>query len=140
MTVREINSLRRKFCLDYDRTYVVQVKDVLSGQGTLRSLQREELVRFALFVPDSIRHLADMRSEILSADATHRLNPSGYVQWRAMAANDSGFCRPIFYALLPNENGASYRRLINAMKDKFSSTSIVKMIVVDRSMAQLNAF
>lgn len=57
----------------------------------------------------------------------------------AMIVDDSRLNRPIGFALLPKGSRASYRQAINAMKDMSPSTVIVETVVVDRSLAQLNA-
>lgn len=45
-----------------------------------------------------------------------------------------------FYAILPNESDAIYRWEINATEDLLPPTDRVKPAVVDRTLAQLNAF
>lgn len=68
------------------------------------------------------------------------LNCGGHVLWHVVIVKDSGLGGPIFYAPLPIEGGANYRRPISAMKDMLTETVKVETIVVDRSLAQLNAF
>lgn len=94
MTVRDINSLRRKLRLKDGRYHLVHVKDVLRGQGILRMPKRKDLVL------DSVRHLVNMFPEILLGNATQQINCGGYNLWHDKVVDGSGLGRSIFYALL----------------------------------------
>lgn len=58
-------------------------------------------------------------------DTTSQFNCGGCKLWHATVVNDNGLFRSIFYALLPNESGASYLWAINDMKVILPSTDNV---------------
>lgn len=57
-----------------------------------------------------------------------------------MVLDDSGLGQSMLYALTSDKSVATYRRTINANKDKLPPVGNVKTIFVDRSLAQLNVF
>lgn len=89
-------------------------------------------------MPDGVRHLVDLHYEVLLADATYQPNCGGYILLHATIVDDSGLYRPIFYALIPKELGASHCGAVNIIRNILSSTGNVKSIVVDQSLEQLN--
>lgn len=60
--------------------------------------------------------------------------------WHAMIVDGSGLGWSMFYDLFSNESGVSCRRAMNVMKKMPHSISIVKMIVVDCTLAQFEMF
>lgn len=81
-------------------------------------------------------YLAERYCELMLADTTHQLNCGEYIPWRVMLVDDSGLGKSFFYALLPI---ADYCRAVYAMKNVFPYTDNLHTIVVNRSLAQLNA-
>lgn len=79
VTVLDIDSLSGNFRLMDYHNDVVRAKDLLRGQGSLRLLKRQDAIRLTFFVPDSVRHLANLCCKVLLADVTNHLNCGGYV-------------------------------------------------------------
>ncbi|MBM6549365.1 hypothetical protein [Streptococcus dysgalactiae] len=75
-------------------------------------------------------------SDVILADATHQSNCGGYVLWHAMLVDQTGLGQTFFYALLPNESGETYKRVVKSMRDMCPGTSSCKTVVADRSLAQ----
>lgn len=90
-------------------------------------------------MPDSVLHF-----RVCTWGAVSGRYPPVALQWLQILAGlvvgNEGLRRSIFGAFIPNERGARRHCAINTINDKLPSIGNVKTIVVDRSLAQLNAF
>lgn len=57
-----------------------------------------------------------------------------------MLVDESGLWRSLLFAFLLGESAAGYRRPNNAIQDMIPSTGLVNTIVIDSSLAWLDAF
>ncbi|MBM6549417.1 hypothetical protein [Streptococcus dysgalactiae] len=140
LTSDDVRSIKKRLSRADGRSEARRVSDLLKGQGNVEIKLEENIVRFVFFVPRCISEDILKNSEVILADATHQLNYGGYVLWHAMLVDDTGLGRSFFYAILPNESGASYRMAVSVMKEMCPGTSSCRTIVVDRSLAQFSAF
>lgn len=107
-TARDINNLISKFWLVGGSNGVIRVKNLFRGQVTLWLLKKVELVRFTFFVPDSVRDLVHVYSELLLADASHLLNCRGHLFPRTMAVGNDHLGRSILHVPIPSEIKARF--------------------------------
>lgn len=118
VTVNDRTSPRRKFGLIGCLGDVVRVKDLLQGQYWLSLLRGVSIVR-CIFCTS---RYGSLNGEI-PWDNVNGRHPAAKLRrsilWHAKLIDDNGLGRSLLYALLPNESGTIYCRMVTAIKNIF---------------------
>ncbi|KAF0985398.1 hypothetical protein HZS_7879, partial [Henneguya salminicola] len=77
--------------------------------------------------------------EKLNVDGTFSLAPNFFSQIYVIMATRGGFVLPVSYALLPNKEGRTYRRLLEAIKELWPNLN-PSSISIDFEQAAIGAF
>ena len=140
LTSMDVCNLRRRHAQPVGADERLAVEELLQPEGCYRICSKLTTIGSVYFAPKCMYDVCGEYCEVLLADATHQLNNGGYVLWHAMIIDAFGIGRSVFYALLSNETYDSYVRAVECMLTFLPCLRRCRTVVIDRSLAQLNAF